>query len=152
MSSTTIDRLRDRFWSGSLCSMVVHSRQIALPHMHFLVRDLRQDASKRSGGFIWYDSIWHPLSTRPRMKRARTQTPSRYETRNGTSFQRFSVRVRSVWKRYVVNTEDGNKPLTASILLRLGRVLSLGSGVIFRFFLFASTKKRWFVPCENDNP
>jgi hypothetical protein len=48
--------------------------------------------------------------------------------------------------------EDENKPLTTSILFRLGRVLSLGSGVIFRHFLFASTKEICFVPFENDNP
>ncbi len=37
--------------------------------------------------------------------------------------------------------KDENKPLTASILYRLARVFSLGSGVIFGHFLFASTKE-----------
>jgi hypothetical protein len=31
-----MNRLRDRFWSGSLRSMVVNSRHIALPHRHLL--------------------------------------------------------------------------------------------------------------------
>ena len=140
ISSTTINRLRVRFWSGSLCSIIVNSWHLTLPHRHLLT--LKRGEMWANNPEVPYGLTWFGILSRlPFMKLAWMQTTSRYETRNWTSFQRFSVRVRSVWKWYGHVHRRRKQAVSRWILFRLGRLLSLGSAVIFGHFLFASTKE-----------
>ena len=145
VSSSTIDRLR----SGSLCSMFVNSRQIALPHMHLFVlkrSEMRANDPAVSYGLTQF-RILSRLACMKRASSANNVSFRSYERRFNMLLEHVKKRMKTIRREY----RRRKQAVSGCRTFRLAQGESLGSGVTFCYASFASGVQMIVVPFEDDN-